>query len=146
MRCDAVDCGLKHCRVSALGGDAAQLEKRSQVVWLHIKDLRNELLKFSFASLAALALNLERKLVLRLKIRGVELHGLTQIRDCAHRVAAITAKNSEQVVDLIVFGSELARAFKSFGGEIEITLAQREDSPVGPRCRLPRCKLRGMGQ
>ncbi len=57
---------------------------------------------------------------------------MAQIGDRAGRIASIAAENSTQVVDGIVPGRKFARAVEALAGKIEVTLAQGEESPVGP--------------
>src|SRR5580658_1511530 len=47
-------------------------------------------------------------------------------------MAAISLKNSQQIVDLIIFWSEIAGSFQSLRGQVVVSLAQCEHSPIRP--------------
>ena len=57
-------------------------------------------------------------------------------------MAALAFQNSQQVVDVIVLRSQIARPLKSLRRRVVVSLAQRQDSPVGPSGGLAGNKLR----
>ena len=62
--------------------------------------------------------------------------------DCLCGVAATAFEQSEQVIDLAVIRREIARFAESLGGGVVVSLAQCEQSPVGPTGRLGWSELR----
>ena len=134
--------GLKRRRVAAFRGDAAQLQQSRQIVRLRLQNLLDQLLKFRVAARAALALDFLRQLIRRPKFCGLISTALRQSAIASAELPRALSRIPSKSIDLIVFRSEIARALQSLRGHVEISLAQRQHSPVGPPCRFARCELR----
>ena len=90
------------------------------------------LLKFGFAVRIPLPFNLFSESISRAQVFRVQLNCLLQIGNRFRGMAAISLKNSQQVIDVTVPRGQVARFVESVSRHVIISLAQRQHSPVRP--------------
>ena len=61
-------------------------------------------------------------------------------------LATLAVQNSQQVIDAIILRGQVARPVESLRRGVVVSLAQRQDSPVGPTGGLSGNKPRDLGQ
>jgi len=71
----------------------------------------------------------------------IQLDCFAQLFDRGRRVAATTFEQSEKIMNVAVIRREIARLVKSLGGSVVVSLAECEQSPVGPTGRFGRREL-----
>ena len=133
-------------RISALGRNTAQLEHGGKIVRLHTQNLLNQLLKIGLAMFVALSFDFRGKLVNRSQVSRVELDRLSQLSDRFCRIATIALKKPLQIEQSIVAAVERHGTIESLCRHVEGALAERQNTPVCPSCRLCRHKLCSFGK
>ena len=62
----------------------------------------------------------------------IQFHRFAQVGNRLRGLAALAVQDSQQIVDAIILWGQIARPVESLRGGVIISLAQRQDSPVGP--------------
>jgi hypothetical protein len=118
--------------LAALRSHAPKLQQDGRIARLYRQDPLQQLLKFSFAIGIALPLNLLGQQVESAQVLGIDLDGFAELDDSLRRIPTLALKHAQQIVDLVVLGSQLLGATQPLGCHIEVSLAQGKNAPVRP--------------
>ena len=106
------------------------------------QNLLQQLLNFGCPVFIALPFGFFRQPVEGPQVLRIQFHRFAQVGNRLRGLAALALQNSQQVVDAIVLRGQIARPFESLRRGVVVSLAQRQDSPVGPAGGLGGNKLR----
>ena len=105
---------------------------RSYVSWVDSEYILYQSLEFRIAIRAPFPLVYLGERIDIANVLGIELRGLVEVGDRRIETTLLAVQNTQQIVDVPILGRELACLFETLRCKIEISLAQCQQTPIGP--------------
>ncbi len=134
LRRDPVHGAAQRRCVSALGGNAAQLQQRGDIIRPSLEDLLDQALEFGFAVGAALPLDFKGELIQSTNVLRIVTDGIAKVGNGRGGIASGAFEGAEVSLDAPIVRSEGMRAVEPLLRLIIVALADGENAPIRP-CR-----------